>query len=125
MPAGHCMAKWRKIWSLSFAVCGFVFASSASGTTLDCQGLYVGRIWIERGYGLFGVVFLNNPTDASGSYWQYFTSWTAEDRKSALATLTTAKLTQHRVNVETDEPGACSIQTGNRNMKSVTLANEP
>ena len=100
-----------------------VLAADAKASILDCQGVYVGRIWIERGYGLFGVVFLNNPNDPSGSYWQYFTTWAADDRKSALSTLTTAKLAQHRVDVTTDEPGGCSINNGNRYVKSVTLAN--
>ena len=113
----------RVMWCLCLSVLGLCKGATAS--IVDCQDVYVGRIWIERGYGLFGVVFLNSPSDASGSYWQYFTTWTADDRKSALATLTTAKLTQHRVHVTTDEPGGCAINTGNRYVKSVTLANGP
>lgn len=102
-----------------------VSANDARASVADCQSVYVGRIWIERGYGLFGVVFLNNAGDPSGSYWQYFTTWSADDRKSALATLTTAKMTNHRVHVTSNQPGGCSIGTGNWEVKSVTLANEP
>jgi hypothetical protein len=113
----------RLVLCLCLSTLGLV--ADARASISDCQNVYVGRIWIERGYGLFGVVFLNNPGDPSGSYWQYFTTWSADDRKSALSTLTSAKLTQHRVHVETDEPGGCSIHNGNRYVKSVTLANEP
>jgi hypothetical protein len=47
----------------------------------DCQDLYVGRIWVERGSGLKAVVLLANPTDGGGSYWSYFDNWTADKKK--------------------------------------------
>jgi hypothetical protein len=100
-------------------------ATNVGASTTDCQNLYIGRIWLEKTYGLFGVVFLNNPGDPSGSYWTYFNNWTVEDKKAAFALLTTAKLTQHRVHVTTEEADGCGIQTGNRMVKSLYLANEP
>ena len=101
------------------------YASAAAASTTDCQNLYVGRIWVEKGTGLYGAVFLNNYGDSAGSYWVYFTGRTTEDRKAALATLTAAKLMQHRVHVTTEEADGCSIQTGWRVAKSVFLANDP
>lgn len=109
-------------------LCGWLLGclvGTADASVTDCSNVYIGRIWVEKGYGLFGVVFLNNASDASGSYWSYFNNWTADDKKSALVLLTTAKLSQHRVHVATEEPGGCGIDTGNRMIKSVTLANEP
>jgi hypothetical protein len=34
-----------------------------------------------KGVGLKAVVYLNERTATSGSYWSYFTGWTAEERK--------------------------------------------
>ena len=91
----------------------------------DCQNLYVGRIWVEKGEGLKAVVLLNSPTDSSGSYWAFFQSWSDEDKKAALALLTAAKLSQHRVNVTTNEADGCGIYLGGTWLTQVFLATNP
>lgn len=108
------------IFLLTVGVCLPVQAS-----TLDCQNLYVGRIWIEKGVGLKAVVYLNNPTDSSGAYWSYFEGWSADERKEALTILTAAKAMQHRVNVETENPDGCGLQTGFTVTKQLFLTTNP
>lgn len=100
-------------------------ASAARADLNNCENVYVGRIWIEKGEMLKAVVFLTDPGNSSGSYWQYFTNWTADEKKAALAVLTSAKLSQHRVNVLTEAVDQCSIATGGQTMKAVFLSNNP
>src|SRR5688572_15303507 len=93
---GGCFVKIGKLFA--FATLAFAVLSSGPATAdvANCQNLYVGTIWIEHGYGLRAVVFLDAPTDASGSLWLYFDNWSADEKKSALATLTAAKIAGHR-----------------------------
>jgi hypothetical protein len=116
------MCTWR-LWVCVAALTGTV--QPVLGNTADCQDLYVGRIMVEKGIGLHAVVFLNAAGDTSGSYWAYFTGWTAEDRKAALALLTSAKMTGHRVNVATTDVTGCEIQTGARDVLRVFLTTNP
>jgi hypothetical protein len=110
-----------KKWILSALLCsGF-----ANASILDCQELYVGRIWVEKGAGLKGVVFLNNKDDGGGSYWSYFVGWSSDERKEALSLLVAAKASGHRVNIATEEADECGIQKGGTYIKSVFLANNP
>lgn len=102
-----------------------IISISSMADISDCQNLYVGRIWVERGEGLKGVVLLNDPNNTSGSYWLYFAGWGTDDKKSALSILTTAKIAQHRINVVTEESNGCNIQTGQRIAKSIYLSNNP
>jgi len=102
-----------------------VIAFPARASLNDCQSLYIGRIWVERGGGLKAVVFLANPSDAGGSYWSYFDYWTADDKKSALATLETAKLAGHRVHVTTDNTDGCGILQGGTYVKALFMATGP
>lgn len=113
----------RKILLLAM----LAWSMNAGATLNDCSSVYVGMIWVEKGAGLFGVTFHNSPTDTSGSNWQYFSSthWTTEDLKAAMALLTAAKLSQHRVNVATYGPNDCGITTGWHYMKNVILAPVP
>lgn len=99
--------------------------SASVADTTNCENLYVGRIWVEKGVGLRAAVFLNHPDNSSGSYWTYFSDWPAEDKKAALSLLTAAKIAKHRVNVATEEADGCGIQTGYRNAKDLFLANNP
>ena len=92
----------------------------------NCTGVYVGRIWVEQGSGaLKAVVLLNNPTDYGGSYWVSFANWTTDEQKSALATLTAAKLAGHRVDVTTTDVSTCNILNGFMQMKGVFLSTNP
>jgi hypothetical protein len=101
-------------------------SSVVMASTADCQNLYVGRVVVENGQGgLSLVVFLNNQGDTSGSYWVHFESWGMDEKKAALALLTTAKISQHRVNVATTATGGCGIQAGDTVAKNVTLATNP
>jgi hypothetical protein len=93
--------------------------------TLNCENVYVGRIWVEKTTGLKGAVFLDHPGNSSGSYWVFFDTWTAEDRKAALALLTAAKMSGHRMNVTTTEASGCGIQQSHTEAHSVFLANNP
>lgn len=88
----------------------------------NCMGVYVGMIQVEKGGGLTGVTFHDSPTDASGSYYQNFSGWSADDKKAVLAILTAAKVSQHRVNVTTEASGECGIAVTWQVMKSVVLA---
>jgi hypothetical protein len=110
-----------------FILLAMLFVLPAANADLaDCQNLYVGRIWVEKGSGgLYAAVFLNNSSDAGGSYWVFFSDWTAEERKAAFALLTTAKISQHRVNLATGDPSGCGIQNPGVTAKSLFLANYP
>lgn len=114
--------KASRLLILSSLVLSSLTASPAFADLTNCENVYVGRIWVERGHGLRAVVLLNNPGDGSGSYWTYFDNWTAEEKKSALATLTAAKLAGHRVHVTTDDPSGCAVLTGGSQVKMVYLA---
>ncbi len=107
-------------------ICVLVAYSSTAYSDLDdCNNLYVGRIWIEKGYGLRGVVFLTEPSQSSGSYWVLFTSWESTEMNAALSTLMAAKMAQHRVNVITEFEGGCGIKTAQHHAKSIYLATQP
>jgi hypothetical protein len=114
--------KSSRLLILGSLVLASLAATPALADLSTCENVYVGRIWVERGHGLRAVVFLNNANDASGSYWAYFDNWTADEKKSALATLTAAKLAGHRVHVTTDDAGGCAILTGGSQIKMVYLA---
>jgi hypothetical protein len=108
------------------ALIAMLFVSPMSIADIsDCQDLYVGRVWVESGTGLYQAVFLNNPSDSLGSYWVRFTGWTADDKKSALALLTTAKISGHRVQLVTTETNGCGIQSAQTTAKSLILASSP
>ncbi|WP_372627603.1 hypothetical protein [Arsukibacterium sp.] len=94
-------------------------------STVDCQNLYIGRIWMEKGVGLKAVVYLNERTATSGSYWSYFTGWTAEERKEVLTLLVTAKAAGHRVNVITDNTDGCGLQASGTITNAVFLTTQP
>jgi hypothetical protein len=107
------------------ALLAIVSASPALADLNTCENLYVGRIWVERGSHLRAVVLLNSPSDASGSYWIYFDTWSLDEKKAALATLTAAKLVGQRVHVTTDDATQCAITTGGTHAKAVFLATNP
>jgi len=119
--------KWRSALCRRTAVTAFaiMIAPICHADLASCQNLYVGRIWVQQGFGLRAVVFLNDPADSSGSWWQYFDNFSADERKSALAVLTAAKLAQHRVNVETSASDQCGILTSTYFVSSVYLATNP
>lgn len=114
-----------KVATAVLSVIAVLGAPTARADLGDCQNLYVGRVWLERGTGLYAAVFLNQPGDASGSYWVYFSTWTAEDKLAALALLTAAKLSAHRVNVTTTASGGCGVSTNSFEATSVFLATNP
>ena len=121
------MKTWKKSHSLLTGVAFFLAAlmSEASASITDCQNLYIGRIWLEQGQGLKGAVFLNDPADASGSYWVWFSNFSIEEKKSVLAVLTTAKIMQHRVHIATTETNGCGIQNAQTIATTVLMANSP
>lgn len=102
-----------------------VLSPSVVASTTDCQNLYVGRIWIEKGIGLRAVVYLNAVGDTSGSYWSYFNGWSADERKEVLSILMMAKASQHRVNVVTENSDQCGLQAGGTQTKALYLATNP
>ena len=103
-----------------------VNCASAGADTINCENVYVGRIVVESGQGgLSRAVFLNNPGDISGSYWVHFLGWSSDDKRAALALLTAAKLSGHRVHVMTTQPNGCGIQADDTFAKQVVLANSP
>lgn len=108
-----------------FFVLLLAFSSVSQASTTDCQNLYVGRIWVEKGVGLKAVVYLNNKEDNSGSYWSYFNGWSADERKEALSLLVAAKAAGHRVNVTTENADGCGLQAGGTSTNSLFLTTNP
>ena len=106
-----------------FSVIISLISCSSLASVSDCQDLYIGRIEISKGQDLSGVVFLNSPTSSSGSYWVRFTGWSESEKKSALSLLMAAKMSQHRVNLRTEEASGCDIATGSRTASKLFLAN--
>lgn len=106
-----------------FSVIISLISCSSLASVSDCQDLYVGRIEISKGQDLSGVVFLNSPTSSSGSYWVRFAGWSESEKKSALSLLMAAKMSQHRVNLKTEEVGGCDITTDSRVANKLYLAN--
>jgi len=97
-------------------------ASSVAVAGIDnCQDMYVGQVIVERGIGLKVVTFKNGPNDGGTSNWVSFEEWTSDDKKSALALLTSAKLSQHRVNISTNGLNSCAL-TGVTHAVNVHLA---
>lgn len=94
-------------------------------STTDCQNLYIGRIWVEKGAGLKAVVYLNKRGDSSGSYWSHFSGWAPDDKKAVLSTLLAAKAANHRVNVITESENGCDLQMGYTVTKAVYLTTNP
>jgi hypothetical protein len=99
-------------------------SSIAVADVTNCQHLYVGQILVRNGV-TFLASFLNDPGDASGSKWIYFNHWNAEDKKAALALLTAAKMSQHRVSLVTDGPNSCDIVLEDRHATSLYLSSSP
>ena len=102
-----------------------VLSPSVFASTTNCQNLYVGRIWIEKGIGLRAFVYLNAVGDNSGSYWSYFNGWSADERKEVLSILMMAKASQHRVNVVTENSDKCGLKAGGTQTKALYLATNP
>lgn len=98
-----------------------VISTFSYGSISDCQNVYIGRVLVEKGSGLHSVVYLNGPSDSSGSYWSTFVGWSAEEKKDALSVLLTAKAAQLAVNVVTESSDSCGIQTGPTVTKSLYL----
>jgi hypothetical protein len=100
-----------------------MLTSLAAADINNCQNLYVGQIVVEKGFGsLSHVQFLNAP-GGSGSRWVVFRTWSADEKKSALAVLTAAKLAQHRVNITTTDGCGITTDTGVIEAVNVGLAN--
>lgn len=102
-----------------------VLSPIAQASTIDCQNLYIGRIWIEKGVGLKAVVYLNAPGNSSGSHWSYFNGWSTDEKKEALSILMMAKASQHKVNVVTEKADGCGLQAGGTITKALFLATNP
>ena len=94
-----------------------VASSVTSASLIDCQDVYVGRIWTEKGVGLKAATYLNASSDTTGSKWSYFTGWSVDERKEALSSLLMAKASKHRINIATQSAGYCDIQ----NSETVTI----
>ena len=116
---------FKELPLIVFLLLTAIAVEPAQANTTDCQNLYIGRIWIEKGVGLKAVVYLNHPDDSSGSYWSYFSGWSADERKEALTILTTAKATKHRVNVVTADANGCGLQAGGTVTNQLFLATNP
>lgn len=104
-----------------------LFAGAAPPARADlanCRDLYVGRVWIERGFGLQGFVALASPDASSGSYWIYFSGWSADERRAALDMLTAAKVNGGRINLATDAAGGCGIALDSYNATQLFFANQ-
>jgi len=108
-----------------FIIVSLLTSSIASASTTDCKGLYVGRIWVEKGVGLKAVVYLNNRGDSSGSYWSYFNGWAPDERKEALSMLMTAKVSNHRLDVTTENADGCGMQAAGTVTKVLHLTTNP
>ncbi len=115
---------WSRRTALAFLLC-LLSPMPARADLLNCENLYVGRIWIEQGQHLHAVVLLANQSDPGGSYWISFSNWSLEEKKAALATLTAAKLSGHRVHVTTHAASGCDIALGWQSMKSLFLSTGP
>jgi hypothetical protein len=110
---------------ISILILVLVLSPTVYASTTDCQNLYIGRIWIEKGIGLKSVVYLNSPNNTSGSYWSSFSGWTPDEKKEALSILLMAKAAQHKVNVTTENTDGCGLQSGYITTKSLYLATNP
>ena len=107
------------------AICALTTWLPAQASTVDCQNLYIGRIWVEKGTGLKAVVYLDEQAATSGSYWSYFTGWSADERKEVLTLLVAAKAAGHRVNVVTANADGCGLQAGGTVTNTVFLTTQP
>ncbi|MET1257459.1 hypothetical protein [Aliikangiella maris] len=92
---------------------------------VNCIGVYVGRISIDKTLGLNQVVFLSNPNNSSGSYWANFSGWEASAKKEALSVLMAAKASKHRVDVYTTATDNCSIGVGGQTLTTIHLSTKP
>lgn len=90
----------------------------------NCTDIYVGAIGYQYNAAPV-VVFLESPTDVSGSYAISLTDFSAEERKNIIAILLSAKLSGHRVAVTTAAVNQCGISSTWQNLRSVTLNNNP
>ncbi len=105
-------------------VLGLLSSLNVMASTLDCKNVYVGTISQRVGNPLI-VVFKDAPGNSSGSYAQYFTGWTQDEKNTAVSLLLAARMSGHRVNIETTEASKCDIETGGRTLSFVQLANIP
>jgi hypothetical protein len=115
----------RSIIFTVLIVIAATLSGRAQADVSNCQDVYVGRIWVDRDFGLRAVVVINTPQSTGGSYWIYFDNWSADPKKSALATLTAAKMSGHRLHVATEEADQCGIATGGTQMRHLYLATNP
>ena len=88
----------------------------------DCTGMYVGSMSQRVGYPLT-VVFLDSQGSASGSHDVFFTNWVEEEKNTAVSLLLAAKMSGHKVNIETTEVSKCDITTGYRTLSFVQMTN--
>lgn len=93
----------------------------------NCLDMYVGDVKIKRGGGLDFATFKDGPNDETKSGPVYFSDWTSEDKKSALALLIGAKVTSSRVNITIGPSSSCSIPADSSiyYAETVSLASKP
>ena len=89
-----------------------------------CAGMYVGSMSQRVGYPLT-VVFINEQGSTSGSHDVFFTDWAEDDKNTAVSLLLAAKMSGHKVNIETTEASKCDITTGYRTLSFVQMTNKP
>ena len=99
-----------------------IFSLSAHADISDCTNLYVGAISIYKNDDTT-VVFFNSPKDGSGSYALNFDNWSPEAKKKALALLTSAKISGHRITLQTEATDKCSIGTAWQTLSVIHLQN--
>jgi hypothetical protein len=69
-----------------------LMTSIAVADEKNCKNLYVGEIVVERRFGSLSHVKFLIARGGSGYRWVVFRTWSEDEKKSALALLTTAKI---------------------------------
>jgi len=99
------------------------FTFSAYADLNDCTDIYVGSMFVHKADGLNTIVFLNSPVNSSGSYATFMTGWSSEARKEAMSLLTAAKISGHKVYIQTEAEDKCSITSPGQVLTLVALRN--
>lgn len=101
----------------------FGASTAVTAGVANCTGVYVGLVGVSKAGGLSNVIFLDDPSNANGSYSVNFSGWTETSKRTALAMLTSAKYAKQKLDVVTEAPDGCGLTSGGTTLKEIYLQN--
>ncbi len=102
----------KTLKKLSTVLLALSLSTSASADLASCTNLSIAKLEFFKSGGFHRFSVVQNPSDASGSNWIYFTGWDKEDVRVIYSTLLAAKMGGNKIYLETEAASKCGLETG-------------